>query len=160
MKRSALFPGTYDPFTLGHYDLVVRALKMFDHVVIAVGDNLQKNTRFTLEERLEYIRACFAEDSRVEVVSYQGLTAQYCRKRKIQFILRGVRNSIDFAYESTIAQANARLWKDLESVFIVTRPEYAFISSSVVREILFHGGDVSAFLPPHVSLPLKATETK
>lgn len=159
MTRVALFPGSYDPFTLGHYDLVLRALKMFDRVVIAVGDNMEKNTYFTLDERLQYIRDCFIQHPRVEILSYKGLTAEYCRANGIGFIIRGVRNSIDFAYESTIAQANARLWPDLETIFIVTRPEYAFISSSVVREVLYHRGDVSAFLPSHVSLPKKDPKT-
>lgn len=155
MNRIALFPGTYDPFTLGHYDLVIRALRMFDKVVIAVGDNMQKNTMFTLEERLQYIRDCFVNEPNVEVVYYQGLTAEYCRINDIRFILRGIRNAIDFEYECTIAQANSKLWKELESVFLVTKPELAFISSSLVRELLYHGGDVNSFLLSGVPLPVK-----
>lgn len=153
--RVALFPGTYDPFTLGHYDLVVRALRMFDQVVIAVGDNMQKKTMFTLEERIRCIRECFHNEPKVQIVSYQGLTAEYCKSNHIRFIIRGVRNAIDFGYESTIAQANSKLWSELESVFLVTKPELAFISSSLVRELLYHGGDVTSFMPAGIQLPVK-----
>lgn len=158
MSRVALFPGTYDPFTLGHYDLVIRALRMFDKVVIAVGDNMQKRTMFTLEERIQMIQGCFEQDSRVEVLSYPGLTADFCKEREIKFIVRGVRNAIDFGYEGTIAQANTKLWDELESVFMMTKPELAYISSSLVRELLYHNGEVKSFLPEGMQLPARKSQ--
>lgn len=153
MDKTALFPGSYDPFTSGHYDLVIRALRMFDRIVIAVGDNMQKQTFFSLQERLEMIRLCFEGEARVEIVSYQGLTADFCQERGIKFLIRGVRNAVDFGYESTIAQANAALWNELESVFLMTKPELACVSSSLVRELLYHHKDASAFLPERMKLP-------
>lgn len=147
MKRVAIFPGSFDPFTLGHESIVLRALPLFDEIVIAVGYNTQKSGFFDLEKRKSWIETVFENEAKVRVESYQGLTADYCKRNGIQFILRGLRSSIDFEYERPIAHLNSSMFAGLETVFMLTLQEHSSISSSVVREIYRHGGDVTNFLP-------------
>ena len=145
-RRIALFPGTFDPFTLGHQSLVKRVLTCADTVVIAIGINEKKQTYYTLEQRVSAIRALYAEEPRVKVITYSGLTVDVAQQERASFILRGVRSVIDFEYETAIADVNRQL-TGIETLLLFTEPAYAHISSSVVRELLHFGKDVSAFLP-------------
>ena len=145
-RRIALFPGTFDPFTLGHQSLVKRVLTCADAVVIAIGINEKKQTYYTLEQRVSAIRALYAEEPRVKVITYSGLTVDVAQQEQASFILRGVRSVIDFEYEKAIADVNRQL-TGMETLLLFTEPAYAHISSSVVRELLHFGKDVSAFLP-------------
>ena len=145
-RRIALFPGTFDPFTLGQQSLVSRVLTCADAVVIAIGINEKKQTYYTLEQRVEAIRNLYADEPRVKVITYSGLTVDVAQQEGACFILRGVRSVIDFEYERAIADVNRQL-TGIETLLLFTEPAYAHISSSVVRELLHFGKDVSAFLP-------------
>ena len=152
MKTTALFPGSFDPFTAGHLNILKRALTMFDNVVIAVGINQDKRGFFQMDKRLDIIRQATAGMEGVSVIQYDNLTIDTCRAMGIKHIVRGVRNMIDFETERSIADANRRLAPDIETIIIPTAQEYAHISSSAVRDILKHGGDYSAFIPEGVKL--------
>lgn len=148
MKRVALFPGSFDPFTKGHEDIVLRGLKLFDEIVIAVGYNSSKNQRyFKIDFMLEKIRETFLKYPQISVVTYSELTAELARKHQARFLLRGLRNTTDFEYENSIAQVNRFLNEELESVFLITSPPFAAINSSIIREVHRYGGDVSPMLP-------------
>lgn len=147
MKRIALFPGSFDPFTNGHHDIVVRGLSIFDEIVISIGHNTQKKRYFEVEFMAEKIRDAYKENNRVSVVIYNELTSELARKHSAQYLLRGLRNTTDFEYENGIAQVNRYLNADLETVFLITSPQYAAISSSIVRELHKYGADTSPFLP-------------
>lgn len=153
-KRVAIFPGTFDPFTRGHYSVVRRALSMFDEVVIAIGVNALKRPMFTIEERMAMLESLFANEPRVKVISYSGLTVDVARECGAQFMLRGVRSVIDFEYERSIADVNREI-SGLETVMLFTEPMYAHISSSVVRELISYGRDVTAFVPVQMKLPVR-----
>ena len=153
-QRVALFPGSFDPFTIGHQDIVERALPMFDKIIIAIGYNSDKEGFFSLEDRILWINKAFEGNAKIEVYSYQGLTIDFCNKVGAQFLLRGLRNSTDFEYEKSIAQMNKKLYPTLGSVFLLTAPEYTPISSTIVRDIIRHGGDAADFLPKGVSIKL------
>ncbi|MDC8000846.1 pantetheine-phosphate adenylyltransferase [Aequorivita todarodis] len=144
--RRAVFPGTFDPITLGHVDIVKRALPLFDEIIIGIGINADKKTMFSLEERIQFIEKAFENEPGITVKSYSGLTANFCKGENAQFIVRGLRNSIDFAYEQPIAQANAKV-NGVDSVFLISSPEYSHISSSIVRDIARHGGDYQELIP-------------
>ena len=152
MKHIAMFPGSFDPFTAGHLDILKRALTMFDEVVVAVGINIDKRGFFTNEKRLDIIRQATAGLDGVRVIEYSNLTVDSCREMGIRHIVRGVRNMIDFETERSIADANRRLAPEIETIIIPTSQEYAHISSTAVRDILKHGGDTSMFLPETVVL--------
>tara|TARA_R100000935_G_scaffold14034_1_gene28237 strand:- start:5214 stop:5669 length:456 start_codon:yes stop_codon:yes gene_type:complete len=144
--RRAVFPGSFDPITLGHVDIINRALPLFDEIIIAIGVNAAKNYMWTLEERIAKIEAVFKGNLKVKVTSYKGLTAAFCKKENAQFILRGLRNTADFTYEQTIAQANEKV-NGVDSVFLICSPEYSHISSSIVRDIARNDGDYSSLIP-------------
>ena len=148
--RRAVFPGSFDPITLGHENIIRRALPMFDEIVVAVGVNSTKKTRFTLDQRIEMLSLVFKDVSQVRIESFQGLTVDFCDKIDASWMLRGVRNGGDFEYERTIAQMTKRLNSSLETVILFTDPEFAPISSSVVRDILLNGGDINEFVPQAV----------
>ena len=152
MKRIALFPGSFDPFTAGHLNILRRALTMFDEVVVAVGINQDKRGFFEMPKRLQIINEATAGIPGVSVIQYDSLTIDLCKKLGIKHIVRGVRNMIDFETERSIADANRRLAPDIETIIIPTAQEFAHISSSAVRDILKHGGDYSAFIPKGVKL--------
>ena len=152
MKSIAVFPGSFDPFTVGHESVVRRALPMFDQIVIAIGYNSSKSGFFSLEQRQKWIEAVFADEPKVSVDKYEGLTVNYCRDKQASFILRGLRTAADFEYERAIAQVNSAMVREVETVFMLTRQEHSSISSSIVREIIRHGGDVSMFLPDAIQI--------
>lgn len=148
MKRIALFPGSFDPFTKGHEDIVRRGLKVFDEIVIAIGYNSQKSSRyFPIEMMVDRISQTFKGDDNIKVLTYSELTAELARKQGAKFLLRGLRNTTDFEYENSVAQVNRHLNADLESVFLITSPQFASISSSIIREVHRYGGDVSSLIP-------------
>lgn len=153
MKRVAMFPGSFDPFTAGHLNILKRALTMFDEVVVAVGINQDKHAFFSVEQKKDIIRQATADIEGVRVADYAALTVDACREMGIRHIVRGVRNMIDFETERSIADANRRLAPEIETIIIPTAQEYAHISSSAVRDILRHHGDTSMFLPVGVTLP-------
>ena len=152
MKHVALFPGSFDPFTAGHLNILKRALTMFDEVVVAVGINQDKPGFFSMEKRLDLIRQATKGMEGVSVMQYDSLTIDACRQQDIHHIVRGVRNMIDFETERSIADANRRLAPEIETIIIPTAQEFAHISSSAVRDILRHGGDLSTFIPEGVVL--------
>lgn len=150
MKR-ALFPGSFDPITLGHYDIIHRALDLFDEIVVAIGVNNDKNYMFSIEQRKAFIEQAFAGESKVKVATYQGLTVDYCKEIRAQFILRGLRNPADFEFEKAIAHTNCTLSK-IETVFLLTAASTSFISSSIVRDVLRNGGDYTVLVPESVRI--------
>jgi pantetheine-phosphate adenylyltransferase len=147
-KRIALFPGSFDPFTKGHEDIVLRGLQLFDEIIIALGYNAQKSNRyFDINLMVDRIKESFETYPNIRVVIFSELTAEFARKNGARFLLRGLRNTTDFEYENSISQVNRQLYVELESVFLITTPKFAWISSSIVREVHKYGGDVSEFLP-------------
>jgi len=147
-KRIALFPGSFDPFTKGHEDIVLRGLELFDEIIVAIGYNSQKSNRyFEIDLMIDRIRKTFSKYPNIRVEQFDQLTAEFARKNGAAFLLRGLRNTTDFEYENSIAQINRELYQELESVFLITAPEFAWISSSIIREVHRYKGDVSGFLP-------------
>jgi pantetheine-phosphate adenylyltransferase len=147
MKKTALFPGSFDPFTNGHLDVVRRGAGLFDEVIIAIGTNSSKQRYLPVEWMITQLEALFADEPRVSVRSYQGLTTEFARATGARYLLRGLRNTLDFEYENAIAQANRHLNPDLETVFLLTSPTLAGVSSTIIREIHRFGGDVAPFVP-------------
>ena len=152
MKKIAVFPGSFDPFTIGHEAIVRRALSLFDEILIAVGGNVLKKSFYPLTTRKEMIEKVFQNDSRVRVDHYDGLTVDYCIKNDAGFIIRGLRTSADFEFERAIAQVNKVMAPGVESVFLLTVPEHSHINSSIVRDIIRNGGDASGFVPAVINL--------
>lgn len=149
--RRAIFPGTFDPFTIGHYSIVMRGLTLFDEIVIGIGVNQSKQTLFSEEKRLELIQQAFENEPRIKIKSYNSLTIDFAKEEEAQFILRGLRSVGDFEYERTIGDTN-RILTGLETVILFTESTYAHISSTVTRDLISYGKDVTAFLPPNVKL--------
>jgi pantetheine-phosphate adenylyltransferase len=146
--RIAVFPGSFDPLTIGHVEIVERALPLFDQIIVAIGINANKKYFFSLEERIAMLQAAFAQHGdKIKIDTYTSLTAQYCRQNGAQYLLRGLRNATDFDYENTIAQLNGIIGHGLETVFLVSKAQYAFYSSTVVRELIRGGEDPAGFLP-------------
>jgi pantetheine-phosphate adenylyltransferase len=152
MKKIAVFPGSFDPFTIGHESIVRRALSMFDEIIIAVGANALKKSFYPVETRKKMISKVFADESRIRIDHYEGLTVDYCRKNNARFLLRGLRTAADFEFERAIAQVNKAMAPDIESVFILTIPEHTPINSTIVRDIIRSGGDASRFVPASINL--------
>lgn len=153
---TAVFPGSFDPITSGHVDLVRRALPLFSRIIVAVGVNTQKSTLFPLDKRLEWLREVFREYPQVEIGFFHGLTVKYCEERDAHYLIRGLRNASDFDYEKTISQLNNIIGKQVETIFLISQPEYSHISSTIVREIIKGGGDVSPFVPAIIADELKS----
>lgn len=152
--KKAVFPGSFDPITTGHVDLVKRALPIFDEIVVAIGVNSQKRTLYDLDTRLRWIRATFSIETRVRVDTFEGLTAHYANAIGARYLLRGLRNASDFDYEKTISQLNAIVGDELETVFLISQPAYSHISSTIVREIIKGGGAAEQFVPEAVASEL------
>jgi pantetheine-phosphate adenylyltransferase len=152
MKKIAVFPGSFDPFTIGHEAIVRRALSLFDEIIIAVGANALKRSFYTLETRKEMIAKVFHNEPRIKVDHYEGLTVDYCRAKRAGFVLRGLRTAADFEFERAIGQVNKSIAPGIESVFLLTVPEHSFINSTIVRDIIRSGGDASKFVPSAINL--------
>ena len=146
-EKTAIFPGSFDPFTSGHQDIVKRGLQIFDKIIIAIGKNSSKQRFFDLSIMENKIREAFPHDDRIEIKVFEGLTAEFAKKEDAKFILRGLRNTTDFEYENSIANINKHLAEGLETVFLITSPSLAAISSTVIREVYKNGGNVNEFLP-------------
>jgi pantetheine-phosphate adenylyltransferase len=156
MKKIAVFPGSFDPITIGHTDIVRRAIPLFDKIIIGIGINSQKQSLYPLEQRMEWIRQVFADAPSIEVMSYSGLTVNFCRQHQARYILRGIRSAADFDYEKTIAHLNNAMFEDIETILILSRPELSSISSTIVREIIRGNGPVIKFVPPIVANALNS----
>ena len=154
--NTCLFPGTFDPVTLGHIDIINRALPLFDKIVVGIGINTSKTPMFSAEQRMEWFREIYKNEPKIEAAIYEGLTVNFCRQIGANFILRGIRFVSDFEYEKTIADANRTLDKNIETVFLTGEPQYTSIASTIVRDILKHHGDASHFLPEAVLKTLQA----
>lgn len=152
MKKIAVFPGSFDPFTVGHEAIVRRALSLFDEIIIAVGANALKKSFYSLATRKEMITKVFQNEPRVRVDHYKGLTVDYCKKNGAGYLLRGLRTAADFEFERAIAQVNKAMAPDIESVFLLTIPEHTPINSTIVRDIIRSGGDASRFVPGSINL--------
>jgi pantetheine-phosphate adenylyltransferase len=152
MKKTAVFPGSFDPFTIGHEAIVTKALSLFDEIIIAVGANALKKSYYSLETRKKMISLVFKNEPRIKVSHYEGLTVDYCKKYGINYLIRGLRTAADFEFERAIAQTNRVLAPDIESVFLLTVPEHSHINSTIVRDIIRSGGDASVFVPKAIDL--------
>ena len=147
--KKAIFPGSFDPITNGHYDIIKRGVSLFDEVIVAIGVNAEKKYMFSLEERKRFIEEAFKDEPKVRVITYSGLTIDLCKKENAEFILRGLRNPADFEFEKAIAHTN-RVMSKIETVFLLTAARTSFISSSIVRDVLRNGGDISQLVPKSV----------
>ncbi|MBK9719032.1 MAG: pantetheine-phosphate adenylyltransferase [Saprospiraceae bacterium] len=150
--KIAVIPGSYDPITFGHIDIIRRALPLFDEVIVAIGINSQKKNLFSLDERIRWIQEIFKDEPKVKVDHFEGLTLHYCQKMGAKYLVRGIRNATDFDYERTISQIHNTIATDLETLFFIAKPELSHISSTIVRELILGGGDISAFVPDLVSV--------
>ncbi len=151
-KRTAIFPGSFDPITIGHQDILKRALPLFDEIIVAIGKNSSKQNYFTLEQRKKWVEQVFAGEPKVRVETYTGLTVEFCKKMKANFILRGLRTSADFEFEKAIAQNNHMMVPEVETIFILPVPELSAINSTIVRDIIRNGGDARRFVPEGINL--------
>ena len=149
--RKAIFPGSFDPITLGHYDIIKRSIPLFDEIIVAIGVNAEKKYMFSLEDRKRFIEEAFLHEPKVRVVTYEGLTIDLCKKEKAEFILRGLRNPADFEFEKAIAHTNRRLSK-IEAVFLLTAAKTSYISSSIVRDVIRNGGEYEMLVPDSVRI--------
>lgn len=152
MKKTAVFPGSFDPFTVGHEEIVRRALPLFDRIIIAVGENSEKKNLFSIEKRLAMISKVFEGESRVEVSRFSGLTVDFCRQRKAGYLLRGLRTAADFEYERALGQMNRKMAPGIDTVFLLTSAEHTPINSTIVRDIIARGGDASRFVPKAIKI--------
>jgi pantetheine-phosphate adenylyltransferase len=151
-KKIAIFPGSFDPFTIGHESVITRAMPLFDEIIVAIGTNTNKQAYFSMEKRMQMIREVFSDNEQVKVESYKGLTVEFCRQKGARYLLRGLRTAADFEYERAIAQTNKAMYPELESVFLLTLPEHNHITSTIIRDIIRLGGDASQFVPKAINL--------
>jgi pantetheine-phosphate adenylyltransferase len=156
MSRICLFPGTFDPVTLGHVDIINRALPLFDKIYVGIGINASKSPMFTAEQRMQWVAEIYANEPRVESVMYEGLTVHYCQMIQAKFILRGIRYVSDFEYEKTIADANRTMDYNIETIFLTGEPKYTSVASTIVRDIIRNGGDATPFLPDVVARSVRS----
>ena len=147
MDKIAIFPGSFDPFTIGHESIVRRAIPMFDKIVIMIGYNANKKSFFSIAKRLKWNKQVFQGIDKIDVQTYEGLTVDFCKEVNAKYILRGIRTSSDFEYERAIAQVNKKMHPEIESIFLLTLPEHTPVMATIVRDIILHGGDASMFLP-------------
>jgi pantetheine-phosphate adenylyltransferase len=153
--KICVFPGSFDPITIGHVDLVHRAIPLFDKIIVAIGVNAAKQYLFPLDKRVAWIEKCFRDEPKVEVATYQNLTADFCKNVGANYLLRGLRNASDFDYEKTISQINNIIGEGVETIFLISQPSLSHISSTIVREVIKGGADVSAFLPEEIKNEIK-----
>lgn len=155
MNRIAVFPGSFDPITLGHVSIVKRAISLFDKIIIAIGVNADKKQMFSVDQRKKWIEETFKGESNVEVATYEGLTVNFCKQAGAGFLLRGLRTSADFEFERGIGQVNRILEHDIETVFLLAEPQYTPITSSIVRDVIRHGGSITSMVPKAINLNKK-----
>ncbi len=158
MTRKAVFPGTFDPFTIGHESLVNRAVDLFDEIIIAIGVNPEKKALFPIEERLSWIIHLFQHIDKISVETFEGLTVDYCKKMGAKYLLRGIRTASDFEYERAVAQNNKTLYPDIDTIFLLTLPEHTPVNSTIIKNIYMNGGDISKFIPPSIYEAIKKIE--
>ncbi|MFN0275778.1 MAG: pantetheine-phosphate adenylyltransferase [Chitinophagales bacterium] len=151
MTKTALFPGSFDPITIGHVDIINRSIDLFDKIIIAIGHNAMKQSYFSLEMRMNWLKEIFAGNEKIEIASYEGLTVEFCKQKNVNYILRGLRNSTDFEYEKTIAALNKSVEETIETVFVITVPVYSHINSTIVRELIKYKGKFSHLVPACVT---------
>ena len=149
--KKAIFPGSFDPITIGHVDIIKRAIKVFDEIIIAVGDNTDKKYMFPKEKRVEFVKQTFNNYNSIKIESYSGLTVDFCKKNNTEFMIRGLRNPADFEFEKSIALTNRKM-TDIETIFFLTSPENSFVSSSIVRDLIRNSGDYKLFIPKGITL--------
>ena len=147
MEKIALFPGSFDPITKGHESVIKRAAPLFDKIIVAIGINTEKKEFFSVEQRTKWLKEVFKEQKNIEIMVYEGLTVEFCKKVNARFLLRGLRTSADFEFERSIGQTNKMLFPEIETLFLLTTPEHTALNSSIVRDVLKNGGDVSDFVP-------------
>jgi pantetheine-phosphate adenylyltransferase len=150
--KTAVFPGSFDPITRGHESIVRRALPLFDKIIVAIGANADKSGYFPIKKRLKWLNETFKDLPQVSVESYEGLTVDFCKKMNAMYIIRGLRTSADFEFERSVAQVNLKLVAEIETVFLLTLPEYVMVTSSIVREVHKHGGNIEQFIPDQISI--------
>ena len=155
MNRIAVFPGSFDPITIGHVDLINRVIPLFDKIIIAIGVNSQKQTMFSLEQRISWLNELFSGNEKLMISNYEGLTVDFCRSVNANFILRGLRNTFDFEYERTIASVNRSMSHEIETIMLATAPEYSHISSTIVRELIKYKGNFDHLVPSCISRDVK-----
>jgi pantetheine-phosphate adenylyltransferase len=151
-QKIAVFPGSFDPITIGHMDIVQRASPLFDQIFVAVGTNTSKTCLFSLEQRMAWLNKVFEGQSKIKVTTFEGLTAHYCKSIEAEYLIRGIRNAADFDYEKTISQVNQIVGQGLETLFFISQPKFSHISSTIVREIIKGGGDAKAFIPEIIKI--------
>ncbi len=151
MKKIAVFPGSFDPITTGHVDILLRALPLFDEVIVAIGENSQKKYLYPLEKRIDWIKRVFKNQPNISVETYQGLTVNFCKEKNADYIIRGIRSAADFDYEKTIAHLNNAMFPEIETIIILAKPELSSISSTIVREIIRGKGNVAKFVPEEIA---------
>ena len=152
MSKIAIFPGSFSPFTIGHQSIVDRALPLFDKIVISIGINSEKTQSFSIDKRMQWIKDVYNNNPKIDVKQYKGLTVDFCKKENANYILRGLRDSHDFKFEKNIAHMNKELNPNIETIFIITPPKISHISSSIIRDIIENGGDVSKFIPKEINI--------
>ena len=152
MSKIAIFPGSFSPFSIGHQSVVEKAFPLFDKIIISIGINSEKDQYFSIQERMQWIESVYRNNEKIEIKRYEGLTVDFCKKEDANFILRGLRDSHDFKFEKNIAQMNKDLDSSIETIFIITNPEVSHISSSLIRDIIKNGGDVSKFIPKEINI--------
>ncbi len=150
MEKTAIFPGSFDPITRGHESVIKRAIPLFDKIIVALGDNPQKETFFPVEKRILWLKKVFEKNPSVEIMTYSGLTVDFCRKVGAKYILRGLRTSADFEFERSIGQINKQMYPEIDTVFLLTTPQFSSLNSSIVRDIIRNGGDPAPFVPEAV----------
>ncbi len=155
MQKIAVFPGSFDPFTKGHESLVYRALPLFDKLIVAIGYNVNKEGFFPLETRKQWLRSIFEHESKIQIEAYSGLTVDFCKRMNVNYIIRGLRNTADFDFEQSIAQMNNEMLPSVETIFLMTDLQLSAISSSIVRDIIRHGGDCIKFVPKVIADELR-----
>ncbi len=160
MEKIAIFPGSFDPFTIGHESIVRRAVSMFDKIIIMIGYNANKKSFYSIEKRLKWINQVFDNEEKIEVQVHEGLTIDFCKEVGAKYILRGLRTSSDFEYERAIAQVNKKMHPEIETVFLLTLPEHTPVNASIIRDIVLHGGDASMFLPKGLNMDEFKMENK
>lgn len=150
MKKIAVFPGSFDPITVGHVDILLRSIELFDEIIVAIGINSQKNSLYSLEHRMHFLQLVFANYPQIKIEHFEGLTIHFCKAKHASYIIRGIRNAADFEYEKTIAHLNNEMEPDIETVLMLTKPTLGHISSTIVREIIRGKGDVHKFVPQEI----------